>query len=163
MSGVLELITALSDVGAKVAEACSVGHRCGLVVLHQCGLVLFKVALVLYLCSLSACIYIMVSYAVAQSAVHTECPPGARCRVDHEIPSVSRGLVGLYADDAHITFHLVFGRRGGEYIYALDACRCYHLQGFSACERTGFAIYIHQKTAAAPQCQLPIGIHLHAG
>ena len=80
---VVELISALPDVGAEVAEARAVGIGSDPYVLPSlggdgggCRLLLFEAALVVYVGALSPYIYIMVSRAVVDFRVERKRPPG---------------------------------------------------------------------------------------
>ena len=76
MVAVCELISTLPDEGAEVAKTRAVGKGSDRRAIGRGRLLLLELALVVYVGTLSTCIYVMMSRAVVDFDIHRKRPPG---------------------------------------------------------------------------------------
>ena len=159
MPAVVELISALSDVGAEVSETCAVGKGGHRRAFGRGGLLLLELAFVVDVGALSAHIYIMVPCSVIDFRVERERAPSGSSAVQGNVPTVRLAALGDDIDDADVALRLVFCRWGSEYLDVPYAGCPNHLQRFGSREGRRFAIHIDEKLLTAAIGEASVGIH----
>ena len=123
----IELVTALPDEGAEIAEACAVGIGLSRPDGPSCMFLLLELALVVDVGALSPYIYIMVSQTVVDFCIEREGAPRRGCAVDGDVPTLRLAAMRDDVDDTHVAVRLVLGRRRGQQLDVLDAGSANHL------------------------------------